>query len=254
MKNILLALLGSLIALCFTECASAHEENKLRIAVIQYMHETCTFCPGGDAEIGDRTGKRPYVKGEDLLKSGGFVGGFVHTARQFSDVKIIGINSPDDVYGGSSRSWNSRESFEHFISIILDDLKKKMPVQAVYLSLHGAMAVRDVPRPEAEIAKRVRELVGQDVPIAASFDLHGNEDEEFLKWANAAFVTKRYPHYDAFLQGGRSATFLYRSMKGLYKSTTATRKPPILTATVLQWTGQGSSMKIMERARRWEDR
>ncbi len=254
MKNILLALLGSLIALCFTECASAHEENKLRIAVIQYMHETCTFCPGGDAEIGDRTGKRPYVKGEDLLKSGGFVGGFVHTARQFSDVKIIGINSPDDVYGGSSRSWNSRESFEHFMSIILDDLKKKMPVQAVYLSLHGAMAVRDVPRPEAEIAKRVRELVGQDVPIAASFDLHGNEDEEFLKWANAAFVTKRYPHYDAFLQGGRSATFLYRSMKGLYKSTTATRKPPILTATVLQWTGQGSSMKIMERARRWEDR
>lgn len=254
MKNISLVLSGLLIALCFNECAYALDENKLRIAVIQYMHETCTFCPGGDTGIGDRTGEKPYVKGEDLLESGEFVGGFVHTARQYIDVEIIGINSPDDVYGGSSRSWNSRESFEHFMTIILDDLKRKMPVQAVYLSLHGAMAVRDVPRPEAEIARRVRELVGKDVPIAASFDLHGNEDEEFLKWANAAFVTKRYPHYDAFLQGGRSATFLYRSMKGLYKSTTATRKPPILTATVLQWTGQGPSMKIMERARRWENR
>ena len=254
MKNISLALSGLLITLCFSGCAFAHEEDKLRIAVIQYMHETCTFCPGGDAGIADRTAKRPYVEGEDLLESGGFVGGFVHTARQYGDVEVIGINSPDGVYGGSSRSWNSRESFEHFMTIILDDLKKKMPVQAVYLSLHGAMAVRSVPRPEAEIAKRVRKLVGEDVPIAASFDLHGNEDGEFLNWADAAFVTKRYPHYDASLQGSRSATFLYRSMKGLYKSTTATRKPPVLTATVLQWTGQGPSMKIMERARRWENR
>jgi microcystin degradation protein MlrC len=88
----------------------------------------------------------------------------------------------------------------------------------------------------------------------ASFDLHGNEDEEFLKWADAACVTKRYPHWDSFLQGGRSATFLYRAMKGDYVSTTATRRPPIVTATVLQWTGQSPSMDIMERARRWEAR
>ena len=83
------------------------------------------------------------------------------------------------------------------MKIILDDLKSKLPVDAVQLSLHGAMATRDVPRPEAEIAKRVRELVGPDIPISGTFDLHGNEDGEFLKWANAAFVTKRFPHYDA---------------------------------------------------------
>ena len=97
MKNISLVLSGLLIALCFNECTFALDENKLRIAVIQYMHETCIFCPGGDTEIGDRTGERPYVNGEDLLESGGFVGGFVHTARQYSDVEIIGINSPDYV-------------------------------------------------------------------------------------------------------------------------------------------------------------
>ena len=119
----------------------------------------------------------------------------------------------------------------------LDDLKSNLPVDAVQLSLHGAMATRDVPRPEAEIAKRVRELVGPDIPISGTFDLHGNEDGEFLKWANAAFVTKRFPHYDAPLQGERSANFLYRSVKNKFKSTTATRKPGVLTATVLQWTG-----------------
>ncbi len=173
---------------------------------------------------------------------------------EIDDIELVGTNSPDRVFGGTSRSWNSKESFEHFMKIIIEDLEAKMPVQGVYLALHGALAVRDVPRPEAEIAKRVREVVGDHVPIVGSFDLHGNEDKEFLKWANAAFVTKRYPHYDSFIQGGRSANFLLRTMKGDYVSTTATRKPPVLTATVLQWTGLSPSMNIMERARRWEAR
>jgi microcystin degradation protein MlrC len=219
------------------------------------MQETCTFCPGGDTQIADRAWRVPFVKGDDLIdREGGFIGGFVHAAREYPDVQLIGINSPDGVYGGSSRSWESRESFEHFMSIMTDDLKANMPVDGVYLALHGAMAVRGVPRPEAEIARRIRQIVGPDIPIAGSFDLHGNEDEQFLQWANAAFVTKRYPHYDAALQGERSARFLYRSLKGLYNATTATRKPPVITASVLQWTGQSPSMDIMERARRWEAR
>lgn len=66
------------------------------------------------------------------------------------------------------------------------------PWDGVYLALHGALAVRNIPRPEAEIAKRVREVVGKDTPI--------------------------------------------------------------LTATVLQWTGAAPASEIMERARRWEAR
>ena len=241
-----------LISLIFFSCND--KGKKYKIAIIQFSHETCTFCPGGDTTIEDWTKRVPYVTGEQLLKSGGYTGGFVHQASLFDDVELIGINSPDRVFGGSSRSWNTKKSFEHFMKIILDDLKSKLPVDAVQLSLHGAMATRDVPRPEAEIAKRVRELVGPEVPISGTFDLHGNEDAEFLKWADAAFVTKRFPHYDAPLQGERSANFLYRSIKNKFKSTTATRKPGILTATVLQWTGAEPASTIMERARRWENR
>ncbi len=237
---------------CQPKPGSASQE--FRVAVIQYQHETCTFCPGGDTEIEDWTRNQPYLSGEEVLDSWGYIKGFVHSMNRRNDVELIGINSPDRVYGGTSRSWNSKESFEHFMKIIIEDLESKMPVNGVYLALHGALAVRDVPRPEAEIARRIRKIVGEQVPIVASFDLHGNEDEEFLKWANASLVIKRYPHYDSFLQGGRSAELLYRMMKGNYISTTATRKPAILTASVLQWTGQSPSMNIMERARRWEAR
>lgn len=230
------------------------DSEKLRVAVIRYQHETCTFCPGGDTEIDDWTKNKAFLNGEEVLETGSYTKGFVHSAKQHKDFELVGIHSPDRVFGGSSRSWNSKESFEHFMQIIIEDLESKMPIHGVYLALHGAMAVRDIPRPEAEIAKRIREIVGDQIPIVGSFDLHGNEDGQFLKWANAAFVTKRYPHYDAFLQGGRSANYLYRAMKGDYAATTATRKPPVLTATVLQWTGQSPSMNIMERARRWEAR
>jgi len=114
-----------------TACSAP--EKKLKIAVIQYEHETCSFCPGGDTEIEDWTHDRPFVPGEELLKTGEYIGGFVHAASLFDDVELVGINSPDYVYGGSSRSWNSNESFEHFMKIITDDLKSKMPVDVLWL-------------------------------------------------------------------------------------------------------------------------
>jgi microcystin degradation protein MlrC len=229
-------------------------DASLRLAVATFSHETCTFCPGGDTDIEDWTRLRPPVGGTALLAGGGYIGGFVEGCREYDDVELIGLDSPLDVYGGSSRSWNTQETFEHFLAAMLADLEANLPVDGVYLALHGAMAVRGIPRPEAEIAKRFRQLVGPDVPIVASFDLHGNEDAEFLRWADMAFTTKRYPHYDAHLQGERAARALVWMARGTYNPTTATRKPPVITATVLQWTGQSPSMDIMERARRWEAR
>jgi microcystin degradation protein MlrC len=234
--------------------AAASQSKPLRLAVARFQHETCTFCPGGDVTIEDWTKIRAPDKGDAVLTAGSYVGGFTLAAREYQGVELIGLESPAGVYGGSSRAWSTEDTFNHFLNIMLDDLREAMPVDGVYLALHGAMAVRNVPRPEAEIARRVREIVGPDVPIVGSFDLHANEDGEFLRWANMSFVTKRYPHYDTTIQGGRSARALIRLARGSYKATTATRKPGVITPTVLQWTGQPPSMDVMERARRWEAR
>ena len=236
-------------------CASGDGSGeRYRVAVIRYQHETCTFCPGGDTGIEDWTRIRPTLTGDEVLEAGSYIRGFVDQVRDYGDVDLLGLTSPYEVFGGSSRSWNTEESFDHFMDLILDDLRAQMPVDGVYLALHGAMAVRDIPRPEAEIARRVREVVGAGVPIVGTFDLHGNEDGEFLRWANGAFVTKRFPHYDSYLQGERAARYLRSIMRGDYTPTTASRKPPVITPTVLQWTGQSPAMDIMERARRWENR
>jgi len=232
---------------------TALDGKKYKVAVARFSHETCTFCPGGDPGIEDWTHAGPPHAGAEVFRASSYMRGFVAEAREFGDIELVGLRSPRGVFGGTSRSWNQEEAFNHFVDLMLEDLRAAMPVNGVYLDLHGAMAVRNIPRPEAEIARRFREVVGPDVPIVASFDLHGNEDEEFLKWADASFTTKRYPHYDARLQGERSAHYLRRIMRGSYKPTTAVRRPPILTSTVVQWTGQSPMMNIMERARRLED-
>ena len=236
------------------EAVTAPSAKPLRLVAARFQHETCTFCPGGDVTIEDWTKIRPPDKGAAVLTAGSYIGGFTLAAREYQGVELIGLESPAGVYGGSSRAWSTEDTFNHFLEIMLEDLREAMPVDGVYLALHGAMAVRNVPRPEAEIARRFREIVGPDVPIVGSFDLHGNEDEEFLRWANMSFVTKRYPHYDTTIQGGRAARALIRLARGTYKATTATRKPGVITPTVLQWTGQPPSMDVMERARRWEAR
>ena len=137
---------------------------------------------------------------------------------------------------------------------MLAELKDGGRWHGVYLALHGAMGVRGVKRPEADIARRVRELVGRDAFIAGTFDPHGNEDAEFLRQADFAFCAKYFPHYDSRLQGERAARMLIRAIRRDYTPATATVKVPILTATVLQWTGASPWMDLVQRALVWEAR
>ena len=240
-----------------SQAQSRADDAGLRFAVMILSHETCTFCPGGDSGIDRWTAIRDPYKGDEVFTAGSrrnaYIAGFVAATKEYRNVQLIGLESPVGVFGGSSASWMTEEAFDHFVGNAVTDLLEAMPVDGVYLALHGALAVRNIPRPEAELARRIREVVGPDVPIVASFDLHGNEDEEFLRWADMAFVTKRYPHYDAAKQGFRSARALIRLARGEYQPISVTKKVPILTPTVLQWTGESPGMQIMERARRWED-
>ena len=169
-----LALLAAVSTSVLLACAPPAEPG-LRIAVARFQHETCTFCPSGDTEVEDWLQHRRAPVGAkhcSVPAPAAYMGGFVQRAREFGDVELVPLISPVGVFGGSSRSWNTKETFEHFLDAMLAELEAQLPVDGVYLALHGAMAVRDVPRPEAEIARRFRELVGPDVPIAGTFDLH----------------------------------------------------------------------------------
>jgi microcystin degradation protein MlrC len=182
------------------------------------------------------------------------MGGFVKVAREHLEVELVGIESPLSPRTGIGSGWVTREAYEQFVGRMIEELKAQGPFDGVFMALHGAMAVTGVVRPEAELARRVREAVGSSAYIAATFDPHGNEDEAFLQSANLAFTVKYYPHYDGYLQGMRAARTLIRAIRGEYEPKHASRKVPIISPTVVQWTGAPAWMSLINRALTWEAR
>jgi microcystin degradation protein MlrC len=227
----------------------------MRIAVLTFVHETVTFL-ASDTTVDDFTYPGSPVGGESLLgaEPGGYIAGFVKVAREFDGVELAGIESPLHSKRGTGSGWITNEAFEHFAGKMIAELHALGPFDGVYMALHGAMGVRGVPRPEAELARRVRAAVGPGKPIAATFDPHGNEDEEFLRHADMAFTVKYFPHYDMHLQGERAARMLVRAIRGDYRPSHVTVKVPIISPTVLQWTGASPWIDLVQRALVWEAR
>ena len=126
---------------CLTACVG---DETHRIAIATFSHETCTFCPGGDSDIERWTRLRPPFTGDEIFEADPYIRGFVAGASQHRGIELIGLESPAGVFGGSSASWNTREAFDHFVDRMLDDLRSQLPVDGVYLALHGAMAVREI--------------------------------------------------------------------------------------------------------------
>ncbi len=237
-----------LLVLMGLSCQTA-KQKKIRIAVATFSHETCTFCPSSTT-VEDWEKYGPPTR--DIIRSNtGYIGGFKRMCEEFGGVELVGITSPRGVAGGSSKSWNTKEVFEKYSGLIIDDLKKEGPFDGVFLALHGAMAVTGIPKPEAELVRRVRDAVGA-IPIMITLDLHGNVDHELSDAADAVFIVKRYPHYDTALQGERAARVMMKTLRGRYRPTMATRKPGVITPSVFQGTGVSPAKDIMERARRWE--
>jgi len=65
---------------------------------------------------------------------------------------------------------------------------------------------------------------------------------------------KYFPNYDSYLQGERAARTLLRAIRGDYKPAHVTLKIPIISPTVVQWTGASPWSDLVQRALVWEAR
>ena len=102
----------------------------------------------------------------------------------------------------------TRDAFERIAYVLLEDLAGALPVEAVYLDLHGAMVAEHCDDADGELLTRVRECVGHHVPVVASLDLHANISQTMLEQASALLAYRAYPHVDMAETGARAACLL----------------------------------------------
>jgi len=86
--------------------------------------------------------------------------------------------------------------YEAFRAEILADLAKAMPVDAVLLSLHGAMVAEATVSCETDLVQCIRAVVGPDVPVGVELDLHCHLTDELVAASTAIVIFKEYPHID----------------------------------------------------------
>jgi len=224
----------------------------MRIAVASFSHETCTFCPKPTTVEDFEKGGVLY--GQDVIEDSrgipSYINGFIKVAEE-ENAELIGILSASKAWGGSSGSWLTRECFDRYSNGIAEGLKKAGKLDGVLLALHGAMAVKEYPKPEAEIVRRARKAVGK-IPIMVTLDLHANEDNELTDIADGVFILKTYPHVDSEEIGVIAARCMVKTIKGELKPTMAIRKPGIITPSVFQGTSFYPVKNIYDRCREWE--
>jgi microcystin degradation protein MlrC len=225
----------------------------MRIAVVSYSHETCTFCLEiGTLELWEKGG---IHYGEESLETEGegkgYITGYKEAAEKEKDVELVGIIRTSWPATTGYGSWNTTESFDIITGRIMERLEHAGELDGVLLALHGAMAVTGVPRPEAETARRVRKVVGK-IPIMVTLDLHANEDVELANAVDGVFILKTYPHLDAHDTGVIAARCMIDTIRGKFKPTMAFRRPSIVCASIFQASDHHPMKTIYDRCREWE--
>jgi microcystin degradation protein MlrC len=101
-------------------------------------------------------------------------------------------------------------------------------VDAIYFSLHGALAAQSEHDVEGYLLAETRKIVGERMPVVISLDLHGILTDQMLRHSNAAVVYQTYPHVDFFQTGERAARLLLGILAGGVKPVTARVPIPAL--------------------------
>jgi microcystin degradation protein MlrC len=105
-----------------------------------------------------------------------------------------------------------RATYSKFKREILDGLRAALPLDGVYLALHGAVFVEGMEDAEGDLIAAVRDLVGPDVPIAASYDLHGNVSQRIVDGLDIFSTYRTAPHIDVEATMRRAVAMLTRSL------------------------------------------
>ena len=217
-----------------------------RIAIGGFLHETNCFVPmrtdyayyanGGEfpplargAEVIERTRGAPFG-----------ISGFLD--EMGDEHELIPL-----IWGhAGAGGYITDECFERIVGELIGMLSQAIPLDAVYLDLHGAMCSETFPDAEGELLRRVRACVGADIPVVITLDYHVNITQEMVNNCDGMAIYLTYPHIDRQHTGGRSAVLLKRVLAEGIPPFKAMRRIPFLLPLNFQCTLVEPTKAIIE--------
>jgi microcystin degradation protein MlrC len=200
-----------------------------RIAVGGFLHETNTFAPT----------KATYA---DFVHGGGWPT-MAQGAGVLNTMRNINVGLAGFVAAAEAKGWElvptiacaaspcahvTRDAYERIAKILVDGIKAAGPIDAVYLDLHGAMVTEHLDDGEGEILTRVRDVIGIELPLVVSLDLHANVTPQMVEHADALIAYRTYPHVDMADTGRACARHLSLLLQSSRKFAKAFRQLPFL--------------------------
>ncbi|HZO88677.1 MAG TPA: M81 family metallopeptidase [Chthonomonadaceae bacterium] len=185
----------------------------MRIAVGGIGHETNTF-----STLTTGLDDFSVRRGEECVE-----GEFWNRFRE-QGVELV----PTLTAGAAPHGLVERDAYRQLKTELLERLQSALPVDGIYLNLHGAMEVQEIGDGEGDLVTAIRALVGPQVPIAASLDLHGNISPKLVQAANVLTALRTAPHRDGQETRERALSHLLRCVREGLRPVTAMVKLPLL--------------------------
>ncbi len=219
-----------------------------RIAIGGFMHETNSFvATPTDWKTYNTHGSRPPLsRGKEVLerlKNTSFAtSGFLKEMDARHDIVPT-------VWGAALASGTvTREAYERIAAELIGRLSEALPVDALYLDLHGAMVSDDFEDGEGELLRRVRAAVGENTIVVISLDWHANVTAAMVKYSDGLVGYLTYPHIDQEETGQRAAKVMSELLKRGRPSGRAHRSAPFLIPLTSQCTDIDPSKAVVEKA------
>jgi microcystin degradation protein MlrC len=202
-----------------------------RVFIAGFQHETNTFAPSkADWAAFTRGDSFPaWVRGPAMV--GTLRGINIPIAGVIDEAKRRGWTLWPSGWGGAiPSSYVIEDAFERIAGSICNDVNAAVQrgLDAVYLDLHGAAVAEHVDDCEGELLARVRAIVGPQVALVASLDLHANVTRRMLREADALVSYRTYPHVDMAETGILAAELIARRLKAGRKEPLHQRRFPYL--------------------------
>jgi microcystin degradation protein MlrC len=142
-------------------------------------------------------------------------------------------------------------AFDTIVDLILDAARTRQP-DGVLLALHGAMVPEFCEDGEGELLQRLRDIIGPDIPVAITLDLHANVSEKMCELADIIVSYKTYPHIDIREAACHAGDILQRTMLGEISPNTLRAHRPMIGEANSGRTDIGPMIDRFERARAYE--